>query len=269
MRWNGEERVGLVDRAGARGARSRWRPSARCSHGWSSLAAAASRARGPKTERPYLLRGRLTCGLCGRKLQGSWHHGEAYYRCQYGAEYAKSAQLAAPEGRLPPRARPAPPPRRLAGAAVRPGATSTPPARRSSALPPRPALARRAAAANDQLRECDRKLDRYRAAPRGRHRPRHRRRLDQGRAGRAHRGAQATLDALDGAQRADVDTAADVREAIEHLGGLVGLLQVSDAKLRSRFYEEVGVLGTYLPDSRSVDIEADPCVRKVRVGGGT
>lgn len=60
-----------------------------------------------------------------------------------------------------------------------------------------------------------------------------------------------------------------MRDAVEHLGGLVGLLQVSDAKLRSRFYEEAGVLGTYLPDSRSVDIEADPCVRKVRVGGPT
>jgi hypothetical protein len=80
---------------------------------------------------------------------------------------------------------------------------------------------------------------------------------------------QATLDALDGAQRADLNTAAEVRDAIEHLGGLVGLLQVSDAKLRTRFYEEAGVLGTYLPDSRSVDIEVDPCVRKVRVGGGT
>ena len=52
-------------------------------------------------------------------------------------------------------------------------------------------------------------------------------------------------------------------------GGLVGLLYVSEPKLRGRFYEEAGVLGAYLPDSRSVDIEADPCVRKVRVGGGT
>lgn len=58
-----------------------------------------------------------------------------------------------------------------------------------------------------------------------------------------------------------------MREAVEHIGGLVRLLQVSDAKLRTRFYEEVGVLGTYLPDARSVDIETDPCVRKVRVGG--
>ena len=49
--------------------------------------------RGPKTERPYLLRGRLTCGLCRRKLQGSWHHGEPYYRCVYGTEYARSAKL--------------------------------------------------------------------------------------------------------------------------------------------------------------------------------
>ena len=79
--------------------------------------------------------------------------------------------------------------------------------------------------------------------------------------------AQATLDALDSAQRADVHIAADVREAVEHLGWLVGLLQVSEAKLRSRFYKEAGVLFTYLPDTRSVDVEADPCVRKVRVGG--
>ena len=122
------------------------------------------------------------------------------------------------------------------------------------------------AAANDLLRECDRKLDRYREL------------LEAGTdpavvAGwikdvQAERSrAQATLEALDGVQRADLNTAADVREAIEHLGGLIGLLKVSDAKLRTRFYEEAGVLGAYLPDSRSVDIEADPCVRMVRVGG--
>ncbi len=131
---------------------------------------------------------------------------------------------------------------------------------------PRSSPAERAAA-NDLLRECDRKLDRYREL------------LEEGTDSAIVAGwirdvqtersrAQATLDARDGAQRADINTAADVREIIEHLGVLVGLLLVSDAKLRSRFYEEAGVLGTYLPDSRSVDIEADPCVRKVRVGGG-
>ncbi len=55
----------------------------------------------------------------------------------------------------------------------------------------------------------------------------------------------------------------------EELGGLVALLDVSDANLRSRFYEEVGFTGTYDPVARCVDAELDLGVRKVRVGGGT
>jgi site-specific DNA recombinase len=41
--------------------------------------------------RSYLLRGRLQCGLCQRRLQGQWIHGQAYYRCRYPAEYATAA----------------------------------------------------------------------------------------------------------------------------------------------------------------------------------
>jgi len=41
--------------------------------------------------RIYLLRGRLQCGLCERRLQGQWVHGQAYYRCRYPAEYAAAA----------------------------------------------------------------------------------------------------------------------------------------------------------------------------------
>jgi len=227
----------------------------------------AGGGRGTKTERPYLLRGRLTCGLCGRRLQGSWHHGEAYYRCQYGAEYARSAALDHPKvvylrerdllphlddwlGRLFDPENVDATCEAILGAAAEPAS----PADRI--------------AATAALRECDRKLDRYRAL------------LEAGTDPAVVAGwiedvqkersrAQAALDAIDSSQRIDLTTASDVREAVEHLGGLVGLLQVSDAKLRTRFYEEADVLGTYLPDSRSVDIEADPCVRKVRVGGGT
>ncbi len=64
-------------------------------------------------------------------------------------------------------------------------------------------------------------------------------------------------------------TAAEVREIVEQLGGLVGLLDVSDAKLRARFYEEVGLSGTYDSVTGSVEAFADIGVRKVRVGGGT
>ncbi len=176
--------------------------------------------RGPRTERPYLLRGRLRCGLCGRKLQGSWHHGEAYYRCQYGAEYARSARLPHPKvvylrgwdllphvddwlGRLFDPENVDATCEAILGAATERAS----PAER--------------AAASDLLRECDQKLDRYR----------------------------------------------ELLEAGTDPTVVAGW--ISDAKLRSRFYEEAGVLGTHLPDSRSVDIDADPCVGMGRVGGGT
>jgi len=41
-----------------------------------------------RTPRPYLLRGLLRCGLCDRRMQGSWNHEQSYYRCCYPTEYA-------------------------------------------------------------------------------------------------------------------------------------------------------------------------------------
>ncbi len=38
--------------------------------------------------RPYLLRGLLFCGVCGRRMQGNWNHGRAHYRCRFPSEYA-------------------------------------------------------------------------------------------------------------------------------------------------------------------------------------
>ncbi len=41
-----------------------------------------------RTPRPYLLRGRLHCGLCQRRMEGTWNHDAPHYRCRYPAEYA-------------------------------------------------------------------------------------------------------------------------------------------------------------------------------------
>jgi hypothetical protein len=49
------------------------------------------------TPRPYLLRARLYCALCQRRLQGQWIRGEAYYRCRYPAEYATASGFAHPK----------------------------------------------------------------------------------------------------------------------------------------------------------------------------
>ncbi|GIF49330.1 hypothetical protein Afe04nite_38690 [Asanoa ferruginea] len=34
-----------------------------------------------RSNRPYLFRGLLTCGLCGRRMNAGVHHGRIYYRC--------------------------------------------------------------------------------------------------------------------------------------------------------------------------------------------
>jgi DNA invertase Pin-like site-specific DNA recombinase len=34
------------------------------------------------TDRPYALRSLLSCGLCDRRMQGSWNNSQAYYRCR-------------------------------------------------------------------------------------------------------------------------------------------------------------------------------------------
>jgi hypothetical protein len=49
------------------------------------------------TPRPYLLRGRLRCGLCQRCMQGNWVREEAYYRCRYPAQYAIATTLRHPK----------------------------------------------------------------------------------------------------------------------------------------------------------------------------
>lgn len=42
--------------------------------------------RQPKSGRRYLLAGRIRCGACGRRMEGSWNHDRPYYRCQIHRE---------------------------------------------------------------------------------------------------------------------------------------------------------------------------------------
>ena len=45
------------------------------------LATARRTERGRATRRPYLLRGLMRCGICGRKMQAATIRGGTYYRC--------------------------------------------------------------------------------------------------------------------------------------------------------------------------------------------
>ncbi|MBK5267192.1 MAG: recombinase family protein [Acidimicrobiia bacterium] len=51
--------------------------------------ASRSATRREKTKRgPYILSGMMRCGVCSRRMQGSWNHDQPYYRCKFPAEYA-------------------------------------------------------------------------------------------------------------------------------------------------------------------------------------
>lgn len=36
-----------------------------------------------RTPRPYALRGLVRCGVCGRRMQGSWNNSKPHYRCVF------------------------------------------------------------------------------------------------------------------------------------------------------------------------------------------
>jgi site-specific DNA recombinase len=41
-----------------------------------------------RSPRPYVLRGLLCCGLCNRRMEGTWNHQQAHYRCRFLRGYA-------------------------------------------------------------------------------------------------------------------------------------------------------------------------------------
>jgi site-specific DNA recombinase len=222
--------------------------------------------KGRSDARTYLLRGRLHCGLCRRRLQGQWVHQQAYYRCRYPAEYATAAGFDHPrsvylrEGDLLPAiegwlARLTDPDHLQATceaiAATRHGRT---------------ALDRDRAAARQVVADCDRRLGRYRAALEAG--------ADPGVVGHwiaevtaARQAAEVVLHNL--AVPPPAVSPKQVRRAIQELGGLLMALDGSDPVLHAQPYQELGIEGTYDPHSRVVVVRADLGRPIERVGGGT
>jgi hypothetical protein len=64
---------------------------------------AMQRAKTPADERSprrtphgYALRGIMRCGICGRKMQGSWNNGKPHYRCVFLSQYAAKNKVKHP-----------------------------------------------------------------------------------------------------------------------------------------------------------------------------
>ncbi|WP_188189176.1 zinc ribbon domain-containing protein [Nonomuraea sp. SYSU D8015] len=50
----------------------------------------------PSTRRSYVLRRLLHCGVCGRRMEGTWSNGRPYYRCKFPTEYALANMIVHP-----------------------------------------------------------------------------------------------------------------------------------------------------------------------------
>ncbi|MEU4565002.1 zinc ribbon domain-containing protein, partial [Actinoplanes sp. NPDC023936] len=49
-----------------------------------------------RTTRPYLFRGLITCGICGRRMVGNLNHGRLYYRCTASRDFVRQQQISHP-----------------------------------------------------------------------------------------------------------------------------------------------------------------------------
>jgi site-specific DNA recombinase len=217
------------------------------------------------TPRPYLLRGRLHCTLCQRRLQGQWIRGEAYYRCRYPAEYAAASGFDHPKsvylrevdlvGRLDDWLAELFSPANLDHTCqTLATASRTDPA------------GDHGRAAQQVLADCQRRLERYRAALEAGTDPAV---VQQWIAEVTATRAAAEVQLRDSHTAPEGLTPEQVRGLLEQAGGLVDALDRSDPALHAQLYEELGIDGVYDPNSHTVRVQVEIGRRIGRVGGGT
>ena len=212
--------------------------------------------------RHYLLSGLLHCGVCGRRMQGQWNHGRAYYRCKYpsdypvgGADHPKSVYVKE--------------------AAVVPGLDGWLASLfdhehidntgevLAGVSEPDPDAEQHEADLREAIKECDRKIERYRKL------------LDQDGdvaiaakwITEAHRERRA-LEAQLGYQIPGGKMTKDQVKALAALRDIVDVLTDAEPADKVELYDELGVTLTYNPGGTAA-VKAHPCGVNVRVGGGT
>jgi site-specific DNA recombinase len=270
--WNKQRRdevlLGIDDVAAGHVSRMRWNPkdqwvySAELTHPplvsreTFDQVQARIAARSPTSPRaaqtspkPYLLQGRLWCGLCQRRLQGQWVRGEAYYRCRYPTEYAHSAGFEHPvnvylrETDLVPKLD------TWLARLVSPANIETT-CRRLAAAHAQPNVGGDAAlrAARQALADCQRKLTRHRAALEAGGDPQV---INQWIAEtiQQQREAQRTLHQLQAASTSQRPVDPGVVQALlTELGDLAAGLDLADPEQRARLDEEMGAVPAGQPD---------------------
>jgi site-specific DNA recombinase len=216
--------------------------------------------RGPRrTTRPYCLRGLLFCGICQRRMQGSWNNDAPYYRCMFLAQYAVANKVSHPravylrEDQILPRLD------HWLAQVFSPGALPDTVRQIEQAQD-----SGQADAAAEQLRrtiaDCDTKLRQHRAA------------LEAGadpvlvtswisdtQARRA--AAKAQLDNSSAPKRLSREQIADL---IRSVGSMTSTLATAAPADKAETYQELGLALTYHPQERRVGVTARPAAMYVR-----
>lgn len=210
--------------------------------------------------RPYVLRGRLYCGYCGRRMQGQYSNQAPYYRCRYPKEYALASHVRHPGNVYLREADVLPAIDRWLLVIFAPHRLEQTIHEMQAAQDPPPALLTLPGQDTQALiASCDARLARYQAA------------LDAGadpkavaewtRQVQAERSAVLARDASRGRHKpARQLTEDDIRALITGLGDLHDVIHDAEPAVKAAIYEQLGLKVTYLPgqDKLRADVTISP-----------
>ena len=206
-----------------------------------------------RSRHPYLFRGLLRCGICGRLMDGSVNHGRIYYRCKASRDYVRQHCISHPPVLYLRQESIAGPVDQFLTDEL--GHDSLSEAlRRITDAHHRAALAEHHATDESTplratIQECDTKIANYRAA------------LDAGGDPVLIAGWIRETTAIKSATQArlSLTTATPQRmsedqiaEIVGALGGLMTLLKQADTRDRAEIYSRVGLRMTYRPGTETV-----------------
>ena len=219
-----------------------------------------SREAHQRVTHPYVLRGRLYCGYCGRRMQGQYSNQAPYYRCRYPKEYALASHVRHPGNVYLREADVLPAIDRWLLVIFAPHRLEQTIHEMQAAQDPPPALLTLPGQDTQALiASCDARLARYQAA------------LDAGadpkavaewtRQVQAERSAVLARDASRGRHKpARQLTEDDIRALITGLGDLHDVIHHAEPAVKAAIYEQLGLKVTYPPgqDKLRADVTISP-----------
>ena len=204
-----------------------------------------------RTPHPYALRGLLRCGVCGRKMQGSWNNGKPHYRCVFLSQYAAKNKVSHPTSVYLREEQLLPQLDKWLSRKFDPVALPSTVRELEAAQPAEPQPDE---TAQQEIAECDAKLRQHRAA------------LEAGadpvlvttwmKETQAKRAiAEARLKRPKGHRRM---TGEEITELITMLGDAMQVIRDAEPADKAAIYSRLGLTLTYHPNKKRVVAEARP-----------